>query len=89
MNVYNTNGIFMNNLTKNYTTAPIHFNTSSTTTCYNAYLKNAYNNSNRPDMKALSSEDCSEIRSSIEFRNLCSSDISELKQLCAEWFPVE
>ena len=25
----------------------------------------------------------------IELRNLCSTDIPELKTLCAEWFPVE
>ncbi len=30
-----------------------------------------------------------DINSEISLRNLCPSDISELKKLCADWFPVE
>lgn len=31
----------------------------------------------------------SDIKKHIYLRNLCPSDIDELKALCAEWFPVE
>jgi hypothetical protein len=39
--------------------------------------------------KSFKIEQDEQIKNEIELRNLCSSDIPELKTLCAEWFPVE
>lgn len=74
-NNLNTIDLNISNYTNNNTTALIDTNYSTINT--NNFIKN------------FKIDQQSEIRNEIELRNLCAEDIPDLKQLCAEWFPVE
>lgn len=91
MNVINSNAIFINNLKQDCATAVIKTPTNSNLAASNSSFSknNGSFHLNKPDMKTLASKSSLEIRNTLQMRNLCSSDIIELKRLCAEWFPVD
>ena len=86
----------MNNLTANISPYAV-INNNTKKIANNNNNTNPVNNNNcknvNPEFKAdklqNSNIEFKDIKNEISMRNLCPSDIIDLKELCADWFPVE
>lgn len=91
MNTIDSASNFMNNITSTCT-AVLSPNSPINSNCITVYSNgNAYRNLNTSHQKTDKTElaQSVDLKNEIEFRPLCSTDVQELKKLCADWFPVE